>query len=219
MGDIVTRKCGCCKEDIEININDVRDVVYFNKKYFHIACFTEMAAKKAASQQGKPEMWRDALDRICELEAKTKNGFVRDQLNQWLLEHYDVAAVSSRIFYTVNDLASGKYKGRSCKPIPASTLLECWKWCQRKLDEIAVWNKTNNKGAQNDDARLVYDLAVVVRKVPEYLESIKRHEVVKKELENNTHSIFNEIDMSKIGQTKQEKRKDISDISNDLFVE
>ena len=97
------------------------------------------------------------------------------------------------------------------------TLLGAWKWGQRKLNEIARNNKTNHKGPQNDEARLVYDLAILVGKVPSYLAYKEKQKAAAIELARNVS--YDEVNMSKIGQQKQENKNDISDIFNDLYIE
>ena len=222
MGDIVTRKCACCKGVVEIDRNNIVDVLYFQDKYYHSKCFISMAEEKAASKRGKPQVWKDALDRIWELEAETKkmleHYFARDELNAWLLENYDITMVPSRFWQVVADLEIGKYKGSRCKPVTVNTLCGCWKWGQKKLNEINQYNKSNNKGPTDDNARLMYDLAVLIGKIPNYLSYKNKQKTAQNEMKRTAIS-SDDIDMSKIGQGKQIRKKDISDISDDIFTE
>lgn len=222
MGDIVTRKCACCKGEIEIDKRNIANVLQFQDKYYHSECFKNMATEKAASKRGKPQMWKDALDKIWELEAETKNVlghfFARDDLNIWLLENYNIVTIPSRFWQIISDLENGTYKGKRCKPIKTETLCGCWKWGQRKLNEIYQYNRSHNKGPTDDNARLMYDLAILVGKVPQFLAYQEKQRAA--EMEMKTVSVLNDdVDMSKIGQGKQTKRKDISNISDDIFVE
>lgn len=222
MGDTMTRKCACCKSVIEIDKNNINDVIFFNKLYYHSRCFEDMATKKAASKRGKPQMWQDALDRLWELEAETKkmleSYIAKDELNEWLLEHYDIVEVPSRLFQIIADLEIGKYKGKRCKPVKVSTLYGCWKWGQRKLNEINQYNKSHNKGPTDDSARLMYDLAILIGKIPNYLAYKEKQKAAEIEM-SNAFSFNNDVDMSRIGQGKQIRKKDISDISDDIFTE
>ena len=115
------------------------------------------------------------------------------------------------------DLERGSYKGKRCRPISMEMLLGVWKWGQRKLDEIAANNRANHKGPQNDEARLVYDLAILVGKVPSYLVYKEKQKSAAIELARNT--VHEEVDISRIGQQKKKVKKDISDIFNDLYIE
>ena len=222
MAEIITRKCAHCKCEIEIHRNNISDVLQFQDKYYHFDCFETMAATKAASKRGKPEMWQNALDHIWELEAETKkmleHFWAKDDLNAHLLGNYDVVMIPTRFWQIVAELELGKYKGGRCKPVNISTLCGCWKWGQRKLNEINQYNKSHNKGPQDDTARLMYDLAILIGKIPNYLAYKTKQKVAINAMARTAIS-NDDIDMSKIGQGKQIKRKDVSDISDDIFTE
>lgn len=198
MGKIETRTCACCKNNIEVDTHNIQGVVYYGKSYYHVECFKEMATQKAAGRRGKPEMWREALEHLGELEASTQrmleSYFAKDELNVWLLEHYDIIEVPKRFFQIVADLEVGKYKGKRCNPVKTSTFCECWKWGQKKLDEIALRNKANHQGPIDDNARIMYDLAVLVGKVPIYLnikaEETKRSNEISREAESYFKNLY-----------------------------
>ena len=214
------RKCNYCKGAIEIDTENIHDVIFYHKLYYHKSCFETMAATKATLKRGK--MWQEALDNISEYEMEAKkilgNYIIKDKLNDWLLAHYDIVMVSSRFWQIVADLEQGIYKGKKCRPVTIEMLLSVWKWGQGKLDDIDRSNKVNHRGPQNDEMRLMYDLAIVVGKVPIYLAHKEKQKVAANELARNTSS-YDEVDMSKIGQQKKEAKQDISDILNDLYIE
>lgn len=222
MAEIITRKCAKCKGIIEIDVDDIRDVIFFNKLYYHKSCFESTAAEKAASKRGKPQMWQDALDNIWELEAETKRmleHFVaRDELNAHLLDNYNITMIPTRFWQIIADLEMGKYKGKRCKPVDIRVLCGCWKWGQRKLNEINQYNKSHNKGPTDDNARLLYDLTILVGKVPNYLaykEKQKAAEVERqRELKENI-----KVDYSKIANnaTQHNNLQDISSLVDDIF--
>lgn len=222
MSNIITRKCAKCKGVIEIDVDDIDNIIYFNKLYYHEDCFVAMAQQKAASKRGKPQMWQDALDDIWSLESETKRMLesyaAKDELNEWLLDNYDIIEVPKRLFQIISELEVGNYKGKRCKPVKASILCGCWKWGQRKLNEINQYNKSHNKGPTDDNARLMYDLTILVGKIPNYLAYKEKQKAAENEMAT-TVALNDDIDMSKIGQGKQVKRTDISDISDDIFVE
>ena len=173
LGDIITRKCACCKGVIEIEKKHISDVICFQGKYYHYDCFVVLASEKAAMKRGKPQMWQEALDNIWELEAETKKMLAqfiaKDELNAWLLDNYDIVTVPNYFWQLVADLENGMYKRKRCKPVSVSTLCECWKWGQRNLDKIAINNKMNHKGPGDDSDRLRYDLAILISKYPLFL--------------------------------------------------
>ena len=222
MADIIKRKCAKCKCEIEINRNNITDVIYFDQKYYHESCFENHATQRAASKRGNPEQWQEALDSLWALEAETKKTLERfwakDDLNVWLLDHYNITMVPTRFWQVIYDLEAGKYKGQRCKPVNTETLVECWKWGQRKLNEISQYNKSNNKGPVDDSARLMYDLTILIGKLPNFLAYKEKHKIEMNEM-TRTFESNDDIDMSKIGQVKQAARKDIGNISDDIFVE
>jgi hypothetical protein len=167
------RKCAQCKEAIEIDNNNIVDVICYEKSYYHKHCFCALAEKRSQSKRGKPEKWQAALDNISQIEAETvqtlRSLCAKDELNVWLLDNYDITAVPARFWQIVADLEQGVYKGKKSKSITMETLLGAWKWGQRKLDSIAKSNKAKRTGPQSDDARIMYDLSILVSKIPNYL--------------------------------------------------
>ena len=63
----------------------------------------------------------------------------------------------------------------------------------------------------------MYDLAILIGKMPNYLAYRAKQEATARELVQNAN--YQDVDMSRIGQKKQEKKEDISDIFDDLYVE
>ena len=220
MAEVIKRKCACCKEAITIDKDSIDDVLQHKGKYYHLSCFETMATEKAASKKGKPAEWQAALDNLQELKSKTKNMieyvWAKDDLNDWLLKHYDISAVPSRFWQIIAELEQGKYKGKRCKPIQIGTILGTWQWGQRKLNEIASANKKSNRGPTDDNARLSYDLSIVVSKVPNYFAHLSKVQA----LEAATSHI---IEKTKINydslerQTNTNEIDDISDLLDEIF--
>lgn len=220
MGNVVTRKCACCKNEIVIDVDDVRDVVYFEGLYYHSTCFEEMAARKAASKRGKPQKWQDALDHLWELEAESKKmleyRITQDELNEWLLEHYDIVEVPKRFWTMLAELAVGKYKRKKCKPISISQFYECWKWGQRKLDTIATSNKMNHKGPDNDTDRLQYDFAILLGKYPLFVKEQSKMEAIRAVDRSEQKQL--KIDYKSLGgQNTIHDENNILDILDEVF--
>ena len=216
------RKCACCKGEIEIDKKNISNILHFQDKYYHLNCFELMAAEKATSKRGKPQVWQDALDRIWELEAETKkmleHFIAKDELNIWLLDHYDIVAVPSYFWQLVADLESGKYKNKKCKPVSIITLHSMWVWGQKHLDKIAANNRLNRKGPINDNDRLRYDLAILLSHSNDYIKHITRTKEEAAELASKVENV-KKFDYEKIyRQSKQEKKQDnILDLVNDIF--
>lgn len=219
MAETMARRCGACDEAVTIDVNDIKDVVYFKGSYYHKSCFEKLATKKASNKRCSKD-WKAALDdgmRQIETDAKYIINYCygRDLLYGHLLNNYDICSVSTYCETTINKVLTGTYKGKS-KPIPYRDFAECWVAMQSELDKIYVNNKRLGK-SMTGDQRINYDLAVVVRKIPEYLANKEKKKVTAIELAKNT--AHEEVDMSRIGQQKKMIKNDISDIFNDLYIE
>lgn len=221
MLESVDRRCEACKEKITINRFNITGVVNFQNKYYHYECFKELAIKKASAKRGKPAIWQDALNRMLELEhdAKTlsEHYFIKHDFNDWLIEKYNLSKVPGSFWQRIADLEKGIYAHRKCREISVSTLFDTWKWGWQKLNEINVRNQNSNRGPKDDEQRLIYDLSIVIQKVPSFLKHQAHSNMNAMEL---SVQVTNEdIDMSKFVQPKQEEKIDISDIFDDLYVE
>ena len=217
------RKCAACPKPIEIDKNHTSDIIYYKKKYYHSNCFCDLATKRSQAKIKSASEWKKALDNLWELEEETekmlKNSIVKDELNDWLLSHYDIAVVPARLWQIMADLDRGMYKGKRCKPISIEMLVSVWKWGQRKLDEIARSNKANHKGPQNDETRLVYDLAILVGKVPSYLSYKEKQKAVENERQRELKENI-KIDYGKMANSTKKNDNNLQDISSlvdDLF--
>ena len=219
MGEVLTRKCACCKGVIEIDVDYVHDVVYFDKLYYHKSCFEELAAKRMANKRSSPK-WQAAMSdnlRQVQKDADYEINYCygRDMLYNHILANYDVYSVSSYANMTFRNIVEGNYKGKS-RPIPYREFAECWIDNQTELDRICSNNLRLGKRMAGDQ-RINYDTAVVVRMYPEWRQHKIKAEREQKEFINSV--VFDEIDMSRIGHKQHTQRRDMSDISDDLFVE
>lgn len=223
----IERKCNACKNAIQIKRNNVQGVVYYKKFYYHTTCFCEFAENKAKLKTGKPAEWQDALEHIDEFEKhasellsinNVKPKRETDDLNDYLLEHYNVSAISNSNFWrTVMELQKGIYKGKRCKKVPINILLEAWKWGQKKLNEVDKRNKMNHKGPENDLQRISYDLAILVNKIPDYLAYKAKQEAAEAERKIKCKETIN-IDYSKIKTVNNTSGlDDISDLLDDII--
>ena len=214
----ITRKCKNCEGAIIIDVNDIKDVVYFKGSYYHKSCFEKLATKKAANKRCSKD-WKVALDddmRQIEADAReiTNYCYGRDLLYDHLLETYDICSVSTYCESTINKVLTGTYKGKS-KPIPYRGFAECWVAMQPELDKIYANNKRLGK-SMTGDQRVNYDLAVVVRAYPQWKKS---QEYDRRKAENRKISEQKEIkiDYSKIKTTNASSGLgDISDLLDEI---
>lgn len=216
MADILKRKCAHCKEEIYIERYNPSKVMYLDKKYYHSHCLMEMATKKAASKRGKPAQWQKVLDDWWQLENETKitleHSWAKEDLNNWLIRCYDIAVVPGRFWQIITELEQGKYKSQRCKPVDIVTILGAWRWGQKKLNEIDINNKKNHRGPADDNARLMYDLSIIINKIPNYLSHVAKT----KALEAETQQIKNAAKINYNNLEKQTSNNQLDDISSML---
>ena len=222
MSEVITRKCNKCKELIEINLDNIDEVIYYKRVYYHKSCFVEKATKSAAKNISTASEWQKVLDNFSNIEKETKEvlrqSIGRDMLNNWILNHYDVDMVPSYFWQLVADLKNGKYKSKKCKPIYTDTLALMWKWGQNNLDKIYANNKNKRQGPSSDTERLNYDLAILLSHSSDYTKYVTRTKEEASEIATRVEKA-NKFDYEKIYKEskKQEAQRDILDLMNDIF--
>lgn len=222
MPNTILRKCGGCSDTIEINRNNISDVIYYKNKYYHSKCFCDIATKRSKAKRSTAIEWQEALDNLGELEVDTKkmleNYWIKDDLNDWLLNHYNISVVPGRFWQIIADLDHGMYRGKKCKPIVMEIIFGAWQWGQRKLDIISRNNKMNNKGPDDDNARLMYDLSIIISKVPNYLAHKSKMQMLQTEEKQAAAKSY--INYDNVQQTKIDNNDGLDDISgllDDIF--
>lgn len=215
------RKCGACPKPIEIDKEHTSNIVYYKNKYYHSSCFCDIATKRSQSKIKSASEWKEALDNLWELEAETdkmlKSSIAKDELNEWLLSHYDIAVVPARFWQIAADLERGVYKGKKCRPVSMDMLLGMWKWGQKKLDEIAANNRANRNGPSNGDDRIRYDLAILLSHTNDYIKYQNRVKTEREEQEKIIKSIraHGAIDYTSLGrQTNHDAEPDMDDMNS-----
>lgn len=221
MSSKTTRKCGKCGEKITIDRQSLNNIVYYQNKFYHIDCFVEKVNQGMDSTRYAAH-WQEILNRLPEFQAEAKRRLehymIRDEFNDYLLANYDVYAVSERFWNIVEDISNGIYKRKKCKAIDMQTLMDAWKWGQKKLDKIAANNKAKNKGPQNDEQRLNYDLAIILQHIGDYQRYITQTKEEKAEIAKRTENT-NKINYEKLySQSKNQEQSDsILDLMNEIF--
>lgn len=224
---VINRKCNKCKQSMEIDIDNIVDVIRYEKKFYHKACFIEEAERLSQAKRAGRLKWQNALENIEDLEDETKFSLrqdeenktpfekAKDQLNAYLLSVYNVTSVSEQRFWiAVTDLDIGIYKNKKCKRVDVDTLLSTWKWHQQKLNEIDKLNKANNRGPKDDRSRILYDFAIVVGQVPNYLTYKEKQRIAELERQQTSKETL-KIDYSKI-KTPVKNTNGLDDISSIL---
>lgn len=226
MAKATERKCNACKQSIKIDKNNIHDIVYYKKLYYHSECFVERALRLSQSSSKNAAEWADALSRVGELEENAKavitTGIVykgaQDDLNDYLLSQYKVVSIPSRFWQVLADLNRGIYRCKRCNKVSTEVILEAWKLAQSDLDDIDRGNRLNYRGPANDEQRLSYDFAIVVRRVPEYLAYKAKREAAEADRKMRKQETVN-IDYSKIKATSNndDGLDDISALLDDLI--
>lgn len=215
------RKCGTCGKIITINRHSIDNIVYYQTRYHHLDCFVEKV-KKGANAKRNSAHWKEVLNNIQKLQEDAKNKLkhpmIRDEFNNYLIEQYDVSAISGAFWTVVEDIGNGIYKRKKCRPIDMDTILQTWKWGQKHLDKIAANNKAKNRGPINGSQRLPYDLAIVLQHVDDYKKHItetkEQKEVIAKHIETSNKINYEQLYAQSNNQNRSES---IIDLMNDIF--
>ena len=56
----VIRKCNECSKDINITLDEIDNVIYFDRKCYHLDCFVKMCERKSANKRCSKK-WSEAL--------------------------------------------------------------------------------------------------------------------------------------------------------------
>lgn len=180
MGQI-TRKCGHCGNEIVIDTANIKGIIKFKSKFYHRNCFELIVNKRLkSSNKNTKETWTEVFNNIQTIEDETtamlKDSVMKDELNAYLIDKYNIVSVPKRFWTTLAELSNGVYKNKKCRPVSINTVYDCWCWIQHKLDEINSFNQQNNKGPSDDNGRLIYDFAIVINKIPEYMKNKSKEE-------------------------------------------
>ena len=173
---------------------------------------------------GGSSIWHKYIKDMSQFENAAKKRInckrYKDELNEYLLHHYDIQEIADKRFWTVvADLDKGLYKAKKCKPVSTQILLDAWKWGQRKLDSINRKNKMAKKGPKNDIERIPYDLAIIVKHIPDYLKAKAKRDAEEAEREaeakNSVKINYNNIAIQQ--ESKSNGLGDISDLLDEMF--
>lgn len=224
MARIIKRKCATCKNEIEIDRNNIHNVVIYNG-FHHKQCLIDYATASLQKPRCSKAKWTQVLENIDEYEKcaieNLGHGRPTDKLNDWLIDHYNlVATPSDRFWSTVRELGNGLYRNKKCKAIGIDDLTDAWKWAQHNLDKIAIQNKSMNKPIEGE-ARLYYDLAIILKKYNIFLKWKDRQKaaaaVAAAQETNRVKINYSNLEKQVMENKKQEGIGDISDILDELF--
>lgn len=169
---ITTRKCGSCKENIELEKE--QKTVLQNKKYYHYDCFIEkeMSKKRNVSTQQEIEILANQL-------IEENKDFINEIINKnhlylWLQKKYNLIIVPTYIYQKLADIHNGTWKDINTK-IPPEDLLDMFKRQWINLEKINI-NNINKGKKLTPENRLNYDLSVIINKSSSYYEWRRKQE-------------------------------------------
>ena len=222
---IVERRCNHCKGTIEVDLNNVNNIIQYKKLYYHKDCFVERANGFIQKNNRNSKSWEEALDNIDFYEQQTKDKLSgqyetpSNKLDDWILDHYDVFSTAkfNNFWRSIQEIESkGQYRGKKCKKTSVQTLYEAWMWAQPYLDKQAAYNRSVHKNIEGE-ARLNYDLTIVVKKLPEFLKQKSAMEVATAATYESI-ATKTKIDYSSLEVIpKSSSMDDISDLLDELF--
>lgn len=212
MTESIPRVCKHCGETIHIERGNVHDVLKFEERYFHTKCFEAYVQNKLSGPRPRAR-WKNELNNIKKYENDAKEAvefwFVRDDIYRHLLEHYDVTTVESPVFSRLDAVITGTY-GRRSKPIDYAEFVQCWREGQKTLDNIARNNKIAGKNITGQ-ARINYDLAIVLKKFPQWKKWQEKLKAERIEAERaKKEAVRINLDDVYVAEVKQEGLDDIS---------
>ena len=167
------RICAVCKQAVEINKENTSKAILYKKKFYHYGCFSELCDQKMVSKRASSD-WAVAKERIDTLVEETtisqKEAVAEDEIYHWMIDKYSVSIINQRLFMKLKDIYSGKMHGLAY-PIPASELMDEWKYYWDELCDIRRYKRLTGEQAIN------YDLAVLLGKNVEYRDMLVRKNV------------------------------------------
>lgn len=167
-------KCPYCKKDLDISnlcVNEAYTGLFIkvNKEIWHTECYRhysyEDAKKKVDSKIGTYIKKTKEVYEKGELGCKQVKSD-RTLLTDWLLEVYNMDALSPVLYVTLDRANKGEYKEYSCK-MDFANILAIWQKIFPKLEER--WEKDCSLGkVRKGTNRILYDFAIVVSKYEDY---------------------------------------------------
>ena len=203
--------CAACREEIKLTFEMVNngDILYRKNSYYHKECFVEMIKNRMAELGGHSVHWQEVLNNLDEYakdaRQRIENYHYREALNLYLLARYpDVGKFSSQFWLIIESIGNGIYKTKRCKPIDCKTLLDMWKYFEKKLDKLYEYNKSNGKN-MDSEVRTRYDLSCIIAHYSEYTKAKEREQQAK--IIASQIKEEEKIDYTRIPKPKREKKR------------
>ena len=228
-----TRVCKRCKDKIYILKDDYLKV---KTGYIHTDCYIESQLNKNLSmdiiKEGinviKEMMKMDNDEKIKkereaqQLRLKAKKEQINrrrelDEFDRYVKEKYDITKKLPNYFYSkLADINSGVHPSVN-KPIPYSDLLIMFKKQEAYLNKINEKRKSIGKELKRE-ARLNYDLAIIVSMYDSYLDWKRRQEILESDARRMEKlKKESKLNINKIAKQSKQNDDDLSDILDDIY--
>ena len=217
----VIRKCNECNKDINIILDKIDNVIYFDRKCYHFDCFVKMCERKSANKRCSKK-WSEALMNLDKIKKTSKEFFLdaiyKDLIYEFMLKNYNVKVIPNVVFQKLDAFYSGEFKGLS-QPMKPEDLYFMWTKKIKYLNKIAVRNR--QLGKKNEGvSRIKYDLSVLLNKYDDYLkwkEQQKENKKIEKQLKDDIAK-ENKINKAML-DIKQASGNDMEEDMDDLLDE
>lgn len=181
---ITTRKCGRCKENIELEKE--QKTVLQKKKYYHYDCFI-----KKETSKGRNPLSEEEAETLADQLIKENKDFINEIINKnhlylWLQRKYDLTVIPTYVYQKLADIHSGNWKDLTRK-IPPEDILDMFKRQWHNLEQINI-NNINKGKKLNPESRLNYDLSIIINKSSSYYEWRRKQEEQQIEIRQSIES-------------------------------
>lgn len=206
------RTCAVCGGTVLIDKDNSNSAIQYKKKFYHFDCFNNLCDQRVASKRKDiSSAWAEVKANIDELVAETTKEqriqVAKDELSKWLLAHYDVSFLSTRLFMKLNDIYNGTFKGLAY-PVGPVELSEEWQYYWNELCSIR-----RNKGITGESA-INYDLTILLSRNAEYRKE-KEKEKIAKEIRRQQEKEAVNININAVKARWQPKNK-IADLYKEM---
>lgn len=209
-----TRTCKKCKEKINIALENLNsgEFVKYKSAFYHADCFIDQANKMISKNNKTSITWQEALDKLDEYKSEARNvvkfTLYRDALNEYLIDNYEIAALSSYFWNVIAEIENGQYRKKRCKKISISEILDMWEYYQPELDKTYKENLRRGNEIFGED-RVRYDLAIIIKNYEKIKKGIAKEKAKAAEAKKVEEP---KIDYTKMSRAKFEQKRDLSDL-------
>jgi len=160
-----TRKCGFCRD--EVVLEDGKSIL-IKGKYYHYDCFINKETNRKRGSLTLKEATELAKSNLEENREYIRDLVYKNKLFMWLQRKYDLVVIPTYVYQKIADIFNGSWKDLTT-PIPPEDLYDMFLRQWKNLEKINIGNI--NKGKKMaPEARLNYDISIIINKSSSYYE-------------------------------------------------